>query len=61
MGGERIGIETNIFDYSGNLYGQEVTVRLLKFLREEKKFESIYELQEQIKKDIICAKKEMRY
>lgn len=61
VGGERIGIETNIFDYSGNLYGQEVTVRLLKFLREEKKFESIYELQEQIKKDIICAKKEMRY
>ena len=60
VGGERIGIETNIFDYSGNLYGQEVTVRLLKFLREEKKFESIYELQEQIKKDIICAKKEMR-
>ncbi|MDE7307197.1 MAG: bifunctional riboflavin kinase/FAD synthetase [Lachnospiraceae bacterium] len=61
VGGERIGIETNIFDYSGNLYGQEVTVRLLKFLREEKKFESIYELQEQIKKDIICAKREMRY
>lgn len=61
VGGDKIGIETNIFDYSGNLYGQEVTVYLLKFLREEKKFSSIYELQKQIEKDILCVKKEMKY
>ncbi len=61
VGGEKIGVETNIFDYSGNLYGQEVTIRLLKFLREEKKFGSIHELKKQIEKDILCAKKEIRY
>jgi len=59
VGGRKIGIETNIFDYSGNLYGQEITVQFLKFLRAEKKFESVYELQQQIEKDIICAKKEL--
>lgn len=59
VGGQRIGIETNIFDYSGNLYGQEVTVRFLKFLREEKRFENVYELQKQIGEDIKCAKKEL--
>lgn len=61
VGGERIGIETNIFDYSGNLYEQEVKICLLKFLRQEKKFDSIYELKKQIEKDILCAKKVIKY
>lgn len=61
VGGKTIGVEMNIFDYSGNLYGQEVTIRLLKLLREEKKFESIYELKKQIEKDILRVKKEIQY
>lgn len=56
VGGDGIGIETHVFDYSKNLYGQEVTVRFLKFLRAEKKFESVDELRKQIKKDIVCSK-----
>ena len=58
VGGQKIGAETHIFDYSGDLYGQKVTINFLKFLRSEKKFASVAELQKQIKKDIMCAKKD---
>lgn len=43
--------ETWIADFSGDLYGQTVPVSLVKFLRPEKKFGSIEELQKQILKD----------
>lgn len=54
--GEQITIETNLFDYSGNLYGQRIHVEILEYLREEKKFSSVGELREQMKKDIEQAK-----
>lgn len=44
--------ETFIKNFSGNLYGHEVKVVPVKFLRDEKKFSSIDELKEQIKKDL---------
>ena len=44
--------ETYIKDFSGDLYGKELTVIPVKFLREEKKFSSLDELKEQIKKDL---------
>ena len=56
VGSQRIEIETNIFDYSGDLYGETVTIEFLKFLRPERKFASMLELQSQIEKDIIMAK-----
>ena len=43
--------ETCILGFSGNLYGQEIEVKLLQFLRDETKFNSIDELSEQIGKD----------
>ena len=48
--------ETFIFDFNGNLYGKRLRVFLLRFLREEKKFNSIEALEEQIAKDIRRAK-----
>jgi len=44
--------ETCIMNFSGNLYGQQVEVGLLKYLRPEKKFSSLATLSRQIKLDI---------
>ena len=43
--------ETLIADFSGDLYGSEVRIYFLGYLREEKRFDSVDELREQIYKD----------
>ncbi len=49
-------VETHIFDFCGDLYGQTVTVELLEFLRPEKKFSTLEELKQQVDSDIEKAK-----
>lgn len=49
-------IETHLFDFSGDIYGESVTVSLKSFLRREQRFESREQLFEQIAKDKQCAK-----
>ncbi len=44
--------ETHIFNFNQNLYGKKAEIQLLDFIREEKKFTSLEELQEQIKADV---------
>lgn len=48
--------ETHIFNFNQNLYGQEITVQFLKFIRTEQKFSAVEKLVEQIKKDVEAAK-----
>ncbi|MCR4803959.1 MAG: bifunctional riboflavin kinase/FAD synthetase [Lachnospiraceae bacterium] len=46
-----VGVETNIFDFSGDLYGKEVRTELLKFVRPEQKFKNVEFLKKQMYKD----------
>ena len=45
-------LEVHLFDFDGDLYGMEVEVEFLRFVRGEKKFGSVEELREQIGRDI---------
>lgn len=44
-------IEANFFDFSGNLYDKHLTLRFLSRIREEKKFDSLDALKQQISLD----------
>ncbi|MCR5357876.1 MAG: bifunctional riboflavin kinase/FAD synthetase [Lachnospiraceae bacterium] len=52
-----IGIETYIYDFDSQIYGEELTVSLLKFLRCEMRFDSLDSLKEQLKKDVAEGEK----
>lgn len=47
----RYHLEVHIFDFSDDCYGKMIYVEFIKFLREEKKFESIDELKNQLNED----------
>jgi riboflavin kinase/FMN adenylyltransferase len=49
-------LETFVFDFSGDLYGQEITIYLESWLRGEEKFDSAEALVEQMDKDSQEAK-----
>lgn len=44
-------VETNIFDYSGDLYGQTIKVEFLSYIRSQVVFSSLDELKSQLRKD----------
>ena len=52
VNGKRVGAETFILDFEKDIYGQEISVALLHFMRGEKKFSSVDELKKQLKNDI---------
>ena len=52
----RINFETYLLDFAGDLYDADLTVHFLKFLRDERKFESTEALWEQIRGDIASAR-----
>ena len=49
-------IETHVLDFSEFIYGKIVKVEVLKFIRDQKKFASLNDLKEQLKKDLIQTK-----
>ena len=49
--GSTRNIEVNIFNFNQDIYGYEISVELLEFLRGDMKFENLEELKTQIKKD----------
>ncbi len=54
---KKLNIEVNLFDFDKEIYGENLKVELLKFIRDEKKFSSIDELKNQLEQDKIEAKK----
>ncbi len=55
--GKTLLLEVNIFGIKANLYNKTLKISFMKFVRPEKRFKNISELKNQIKKDIIKAKK----
>ena len=51
FGGTTMSVEVNIFNWTGDLYGREITVSFLHHIREERKFDSMEELEQQLEKD----------
>jgi riboflavin kinase/FMN adenylyltransferase len=51
-----VEIETNILDFAGDIYGKQIEVELLHYLREEKMFKSIDELVAAMKEDVRTAR-----
>ena len=52
VGNDHLSLEVHLLDFQGDLYHQPLTISLLSFLREEKKFSSLEELRTQITMDI---------
>ncbi|WP_134438911.1 bifunctional riboflavin kinase/FAD synthetase [Methylacidiphilum caldifontis] len=48
----KLVIEVHLLNFKGNLYGEKLSLFNFLFLREEKKFDSLYALKSQIEKDI---------
>ena len=57
VGGEQPVLEVHLFDFNDEIYGQRIDVEFKFKIRDEKKFESLAFLKEQIQKDISLAKK----
>lgn len=51
VNGKHQTIEVHFFDFDSDLYGKELTVELLYYLREEQKFDSVNTLMNQLEKD----------
>ncbi len=52
FGADKITVESHILGFSGDIYGQTAIAEFQARLRDEKKFNSIDELKEQLKKDV---------
>ncbi len=58
--GTRQTIEVNIFDFDKDIYGHHLHVHLIKYLREEIKFNGLEQLKEQLAKDEANARAELQ-
>lgn len=57
LGDNQLTIELHIPHFADNLYGKQLSIQFLRFLREEKRFASLDQLREQIESDITTLMK----
>lgn len=55
-----ISVEVNIFDFSGDLYNQSLTVEFIDFIRADRKFDAMEELVTQIHKDKFLVQERLK-
>jgi riboflavin kinase/FMN adenylyltransferase len=60
FGDTTLSLEVHILDFSGDVYGKNVTVRFIDRLRDEKKFSGLEELTRQISRDVERAREILR-
>lgn len=53
----QLHIETNLFDFDSDIYGEMLDIQFLKKVRDERKFPTVNDLVSQIKADVDFAKK----
>ncbi len=56
FGENKLVAETHIFDFNSDIYGHPIKINLLRYLRGEKKFDTVADLVAQIKMDIVTAR-----
>jgi riboflavin kinase/FMN adenylyltransferase len=54
-GGTKAILEVHLLNFDQDIYGQEVEVHFKEKIRDEIRFQSIDELQQQINKDVVSA------
>ena len=57
FGNFNLQIESHIFNFNEQVYGKSITIEFLTRIRDEKKFETVEKLIENIKMDVIFAEK----
>ena len=55
--GKQLHIETNIFDFDTDIYGEKLEIEFLKKLRDERKFPTVNDLINQIREDVLVARR----
>jgi riboflavin kinase/FMN adenylyltransferase len=53
---DSVTIETYLVDFDGDLYGKTLRVEFLRYLRPERRFDSMAELHRQIEHDVAAAR-----
>lgn len=56
---KQLHIETNLFDFDSDIYGEMLEIQFLLKIRDERKFETVNDLIAQIKSDVEAAKKHL--
>lgn len=55
-GGNTQSLEAHLFDFSDTIYGSRISIEFIEYIRPERKFDSVGELVEQIRRDAEKAK-----
>ncbi len=54
--GQKTKVETHILNYTGDLYGRFIRVEFLRWMRDERRFDGVEQLKEQLQRDLALAR-----